>query len=242
MSVTSRKLDAGKDGIPGWIAHPDGPGRHPGVLMLHHAPGLTGDYRTNATLLAQLGFTVLVPNLFNMLGVPGDHHMGQGGEIQSRNDDNAFFAVIGRAFDMLAERADTDRSRIAVLGHCMGGRLGIPFAADHPEVAALVLYYATIRDEPVTPHRPRHSFETAKLVKCPTLVFYGGRDYLTLNRTQLTLWQSFIEAGAPLEWHYFSEGNHGFANPDSEGYQPHYAQVTWPLTTEFLQRTLGDPR
>lgn len=239
MAVTSRKLVPGEDGLPGWIAHPSTAGRHPGVLMLHHAPGLTGDYRTNATLLAQLGFTVLVPNLFNMLGVPGDHHMGQGGEIQSRNDDDAFFAVIGQAFRALAARADTDPARIAVLGHCMGGRLGIPFAADHPEVAALVLFYATIRDEPVTPARPRHSFETARRVKCPTLVFYGGRDYLTSNKTQLMLWQSLLESGASFEWHYFAQGNHGFANPDSEGYQPLFGQVVWQLTTEFLQRVLA---
>jgi len=242
MAVTSRKLDPGKDGLPGWIAHPNAPGPHPGVLMLHHAPGLTGDYRTNATLLAQLGFTVLVPNLFNMLGVPGDFHMGQGGEIQARNDDQAFFAVIDRACRALAGRPDTDPRRIGVLGHCMGGRLGIPYAADNAEIAALVLFYATIRDEPVSPARPRHSFETAKRVRCPTLVFYGGEDYLTTNKTQLTLFQSFLESGAPFEWHYWREGRHGMANPDSDGYQPFIGQLTWSLTTEFLQRVLADPR
>lgn len=43
MSITLRKLTKEQDGIPGWIAHPDTPGRYPGVLMLHHVPGLTGD-------------------------------------------------------------------------------------------------------------------------------------------------------------------------------------------------------
>ncbi|MBI3057429.1 MAG: dienelactone hydrolase family protein, partial [Betaproteobacteria bacterium] len=82
MSITLRKLTQEQDGIPGWIAHPDGHGRHPGVMMLHHAPGLTGDYKINASLLAGLGFTVLVPSLYNMLGVSGEHHLGQGAEIQ----------------------------------------------------------------------------------------------------------------------------------------------------------------
>lgn len=75
MSITSRKLTQEQDGIPGWIAHPNARGRHPGVMILHYAPGLTGDYKINASLLASLGFMVLVPSLYNMLGVPGDHHL-----------------------------------------------------------------------------------------------------------------------------------------------------------------------
>jgi len=241
MSITSRKLTQEQDGIPGWIAYPNTPGRHPGVMMLHHAPGLTGDYKINASLLASLGFTVLVPSLYNMLGVPGDHHLGQGAEIQAKHGDADFLRVIGDAWRYLAARPDTDPERTAVIGHCLGGRLGIPFAADTPKLRALVLYYATIRDEPANPMRPRHSFDTAKLIKCATLVLYGGRDHLTSNQTQLQLWQSFIAGGAPLEWHFFSHGNHGFAGPDSAGFQPELAQRAWPLVTDFLQRVLCEP-
>lgn len=241
MSVISRKLTQDEDGIPGWIAHPNAPGRHPGVMMLHHAPGLTGDYKINASLLAQLGFTVLVPGVYNMLGVAGDHHLTQGAEIQAKHGDADFLRVIGTAWRYLAARPDTEADRTAVIGHCLGGRLGIPFAADNPQLRALVLYYASIRDEPVSPMRPRHSFDTAKLIKCPTLVLYGGCDRLTSNKTQLQLWQSFIEGGAPLEWHFFAHGNHGFAGPDSVGFQPELAQLVWPMVTEFLQRILCAP-
>jgi carboxymethylenebutenolidase len=238
MSITSRRLSKEEDGIPGWIAYPNTRGRHPGVMMLHHAPGLTGDYKINASLLAQLGFTVLVPSVYNMLGVPGDHHLTQGAEIQAKYGDADFLRVIGEAWRYLAARPDTDPERTAVIGHCLGGRLGIPFAADTPQLKALVLYYASIRDEPVTPMRPRHSVDSAKLIKCATMVLYGGSDRLTSNQTQLQLWQSFIAAGAPLEWHFFAHGNHGFAGPDSVGYQHELAQLVWPLVTEFLQRVL----
>ena len=52
-----------KDGIPGYIAHPEGPGRRPGVLMVHHAHGVTADYKIDAYRLAQLGFNVFAPSL-----------------------------------------------------------------------------------------------------------------------------------------------------------------------------------
>jgi len=37
--------------------------------MVHHAHGVTADYKIDAYRLAQLGFNVLAPSLFNMFGV-----------------------------------------------------------------------------------------------------------------------------------------------------------------------------
>jgi dienelactone hydrolase len=42
--------------------------------------------------------------------------------------------------------------------------------------------------------------------------------------------------GQPLEWHFFSDAQHGFRHPDNEGFQPHYADTAWPLVVDFLQR------
>jgi dienelactone hydrolase len=162
-----------------------------------------------------------------------------GAEIQAKHGDADFLGVLDTAWNWLRSRPDTDPQRTAFVGHCLGGRLGIPFAADHPELAALVLFYATIRDEARTPMRPRHSFDTAKLVKCPTQVFYGGKDYLTPNTIQLKLWQSFLDGATPLEWHFFSQGLHGFASHDSDGYQPVLGEISTGLLTGFLNRTLG---
>ena len=46
----------------------------------------------------------------------------------------------------------------------------------------------------------------------------------------------FIANGQPVEWHFFSDANHGFRHPDNDGFQPHYADLAWPLVTDFLQR------
>src|SRR5436309_13295030 len=78
MTITARMLTQDKDGIGGYMAHPDGPGTRSGVLMVRHAHGVTADYRIDAYRLAQLGFNVLAPSLFNMFGIPGTTHIGQG--------------------------------------------------------------------------------------------------------------------------------------------------------------------
>jgi len=105
-------------------------------------------------------------------------------------------------------------------------------------VRAIVLYYPSVRDEPEPSHRPRHAFHLAKTLRCATLVFAAGKDYIATPAIQGPLWQSFITNGQLVEWHFFSEANHGFRHPDNAGFQPHYADLAWPLVTDFLQRTV----
>ena len=88
MTITARMLTQDKDGIGGYMAHPDGAGRRPGVLLAHHAHGVTADYKIDAYRLAQLGFNVLAPSLFNMFGIPGTNHIGQGADLQAKHSDS----------------------------------------------------------------------------------------------------------------------------------------------------------
>ena len=210
----ARMLTQEDDGIPGYMAQPEGEGRRPGILMVHHAHGVTADYKIDAYRLATLGFNVLVPSLFNMFG------------------------KMDEAWRYLVDRMGSDPARTGCIGHCMGGRLLIPFAADNSKVRAIVLYYPSVRDEPETTHRPRHAFSLARKLTCASMVICGGKDYIATPAIQGPLWQSFIANGQLVEWHFFSDANHGFRHPDNAGFQPHYADLVWPLVASFLQRTV----
>ncbi len=238
MSIVARMLTQEQDGIGGYMARHEGGGPRPGVLMAHHAHGVTADYKIDAYRLAQLGFNVLAPSLFNMFGVGGTTHIGQGADLQAKHSDGEFLGKLSEAWRYLVERMDSDPARTAAIGHCMGGRLLIPFAADNPRLRAIVLYYPSVRDEPETAHRPRHAFKLAKALTCASLVFAAGKDHIATPAVQGPLWQSFIANGRLVEWHFFSDANHGFRHPDNTGFQPHYADLAWPLVTDFLQRTV----
>ena len=238
MTVVARLVTQEQDGIPGYMAHPEGPGRRPGILMAHHAHGVTADYKVDAYRLACLGFNVLAPNLFNMFGIPGTHHIGAGADLQAKYSDPEFLGKLDEAWLYLTGRMDSDPERTAAIGHCMGGRLLIPFAADHPQLRAIVLYYPSVRDEPETSHRPRHALHLARTLRCASLVICGGKDFIATPAIQGPLWESFMASGQLVEWHAFSDANHGFRHPDNDGYQPHYADLVWPLVTSFLQRTV----
>ena len=46
----------------------------------------------------------------------------------------------------------------------------------------------------------------------------GGRDYIATPAIQGPLWQAFLANGQPVEWHYFSDANHGFPSIDPDMY------------------------
>jgi dienelactone hydrolase len=234
----ARMLTQEDDGIPGYMAQPEGEGRRPGILMVHHAHGVTADYKIDAYRLATLGFNVLVPSLFNMFGVPGTTQIGMGADLQAKHSDTEFLGKMDEAWRYLVDRMGSDPARTGCIGHCMGGRLLIPFAADNSKVRAIVLYYPSVRDEPETTHRPRHAFSLARKLTCASMVICGGKDYIATPAIQGPLWQSFIANGQLVEWHFFSDANHGFRHPDNAGFQPHYADLVWPLVASFLQRTV----
>ena len=73
------------------------------------------------------------------------------------------------------------------------------------------------------------------------MLIYGGKDHIASADTRRRLWESFNASGQPLEWHFYSHARHGFAQPDSDGYQPEMAAIAWPLVVDFLHRALVEP-
>jgi len=240
-TIKTRRLYQDKDGIEGYIAHAEQAQKGPALLLIHQHSGLTGYLKTAAYRFAQLGYTTVVPNLYHMLGYAAETHIDKGTEIQNKTPDPDFVRVIDQGWRYCLSRDDVDRSRVGVIGYCMGGRIGIHFVAATRAVRAFVAYYPSVREEPPTPIRPRHPYDAAREIKCPSMVLYGGNDRTSTFAIQQKVMESFHANGQPLEWHYFHFGNHGFASTESDGYQPYLADLAWPLVTEFLGRELISP-
>ena len=119
MKIINRDLSPEKDGIPGYIAHPDRREPGPGVLIVHHHFGVTGNMKVNVCNFAKLGYTTIVPDLYKMLGESDGVH-----EAQKKTTDGRFVEIINGAWRYLTGRNDVDGKRCAVVGYCMGGRIG----------------------------------------------------------------------------------------------------------------------
>ncbi|HWP60935.1 MAG TPA: dienelactone hydrolase family protein [Candidatus Acidoferrales bacterium] len=240
MPLITRKLTDNEDGLPGYIAYPDRRERGPAILIVHSS-GTIGYLRTEAYKFAKEGYCTVMPELYSLLGFAElSGTLAGKEEVQEVKSDDEFVRAIGVGWRYLTARPDVDPARVAVIGYCMGGRVGIHFVAATPTVKAFVGYYPSIREEPPSRLRPRHPCEAARDIQCPSMILYGGRDHISTLPLQQKIMASFLANGRPLEWHAFPYGTHGFASPESGGgYQPELADLVWPLVIAFLKRELG---
>ncbi|MGE5305815.1 MAG: dienelactone hydrolase family protein [Alphaproteobacteria bacterium] len=235
MMIVNRDLSAEKDGIPGYAAYPNRKEAGPGILIVHHHYGVTGHLKSVVCQLAKLGYVTVVPDLYRLLGFADGMH-----EAQKKTADGQFVEILNKSWRYLTNRNDVDAKRCAVIGFCMGGRIGIHFVAATPEVRGFIGYYPSVRDEGPSPLRPRHPNDAVKDFNCPSLVFFGGKDHVASIPVQQRLWSSLLANGQPLEWHFFPHAGHGFALGDGDCYDPRLAELAWPLAAEFLARELDN--
>jgi carboxymethylenebutenolidase len=235
MMIVNRDLSAEKDGIPGYAAYPNRKEAGPGILIVHHHYGITGHLKSVVCQLAKLGYTTVVPDLYKLLGFADGMH-----EAQKKAADGQFVEILNKSWRYLTNRNDVDGQRCAVIGFCMGGRIGIHFVAATPAVRGFIGYYPSVRDEGPSPLRPRHPNDAVKDFNCPSLIFFGGKDHVASIPVQQRLWSSLLANGQPLEWHFFPHAGHGFALGDGDCYDPRLAELAWPLAAEFLARELDN--
>jgi carboxymethylenebutenolidase len=235
--IVEHKLSIEEHGVAGYIAYPERQSRGPALLLVHQYTGVTGYLKIEARKFAKLGYTTIIPALYDLLAHPAVTHIHLGRELQAQTSDAQFVWAIGEGWKHLLGRDDVDTARMAVAGYCMGGRIAIHFVAATPEVRAFVNYYPTVRDEPVTDMRPRTPWDAVADVRCPSIILYGADDTVTTSPIQERLWKAFLDNGQRLEWHYFPHGGHGFVDPDAH-YEPHTAELAWALVQDFLAREL----
>ena len=56
------------EAIGAYLAKPLGPGPHPGMVLIHHAPGWDEWYRETARRFAHHGYVTISPNLYHRTG------------------------------------------------------------------------------------------------------------------------------------------------------------------------------
>jgi carboxymethylenebutenolidase len=235
MKIINRDLSTDTDGIPGYIAHPDRKEPGPAILVVHHHYGVTGHMKSTVCNFAKLGYTTVVPDLYKLLGFSDATH-----EAQKRTTDGQFVEIITKGWNYLKSRNDVDARRCAVVGFCMGGRIGIHFVAATPDVRGFVGYYPSVRDEGPSNLRPRHPNVAARDFKCPSMILFGGQDHVASIPVQERLWSSLLANGQPLQWHFFPYAGHGFALGDGDCYDPRLAELSWNLVADFLERELAN--
>ena len=138
------------DGVAeAWLSGPDDGGAHPGVLMFMDAIGLRPRIFEMADRIASWGYVVLAPNVFYREASVAE--AAPDGPLDTQEKREAFFQVaMPRVGALTPDKAlpdidaylgaltarDDVTSPVGVVGYCMGARLAVRAASNHPDIVA----------------------------------------------------------------------------------------------------------
>ena len=216
-----------------FVARPESPGPHPGLLVLQEAFGVNAHIRDITTRFAGQGFVAIAPELF--------HRTGTG--VEGSYDDfpgmQPHFSAItteGLAADLHAAHAwlvaddDVDAERTAAIGYCMGGRAAFLANAELPLAASVSYYGGGIAQQLLGRVGDLHA---------PQLMFWGGLDTHIPPEQHRAIDDALRAAGKPYTTVEFGEGDHGFFCDARASYNADVAAEAWALTIAFFARTTG---
>lgn len=214
----------------GYLALPDGPGPHPGVLLLHEWWGLNHGITVLADALAAEGYAVFAPDAYRGR-VAGQ--IPRALYLRLTTPEAEVTADLDAALAHLLALPEVDPARVASFGFCFGGEHSLLLSLRQPEnVPYTIIYYGDViadanRLEPLRDSRGVLGVFAAEDAQIPVSDVAGFEAALN-------------ELGIPNEITIYPDVGHAFINEDNFD-QPGAAGDAWRQGVEFLARNLkGD--
>jgi carboxymethylenebutenolidase len=254
--------------MPEYLATPQGPGPHPGLVVLHEVFGVTDWIRSVADRFAARGFIALAPDLFT-------------GRIHPRFSPEVAQRMMPVIWAMpVDQRSSEDAVRAALKGYgrddidvAVGlARLNLTLDWVPAAVSDMRAAVAHLKSRPDCSGSVgsigfcfggRMSFELAaaegalgaavvfygagpreagiERIACPVMGVYGALDeYVTKDVPRVE--RAMSRHGKTFEPHTFDRTGHAFARPGSKAYHEANAAAAWSLADAFLDKHLRPAR
>ncbi|MBT3765485.1 MAG: dienelactone hydrolase family protein [Rhodospirillaceae bacterium] len=223
-----------------FMYEPDGDGPHPGIVLCQHIPvGHTGVENDEFTLVAaqryaDAGFSVAVPFIF--------HWWPKSEEMQVKRDefrDDWTTLDLRTTFDHLAGQDNVDSKRIAIVGHCWGGRVSLLGACHNPDYAACAVFYGGRADVTMGPGTPPVT-DLMGNINCPVFGFFGNEDENPSPELVNKYEKALTDGGVESTFYRYDGAGHAFQNfPSPEKYREEQSEDAWGKVIDHLKETLA---
>lgn len=191
---------SGKENLRGFLAHPAGEGRFPGLLLIHGDYGLTDWVKEQTKRLADRGYVVLAVDLYRGAVVSNleDAHIMDRGLPEDRVARDLQAAV-----DYLTGRKDVRADTLGVVGFDMGGGYALDAAIGDPRLRAVVMCYGRLTTD-------------AKLLaplRASVFAIFAEKDKGISPETIEQFRAAMNKTGKRLTIRVYTECGHGFLDP-----------------------------
>jgi dienelactone hydrolase len=193
--------------LSGYLVYDDAvPGRRPGVLMIHDRSGFSPGTLADAEMIARLGYVVFAEDMFGKGVVPKTvPEMTE--QITIYDKDRALMRARALAgFDVLKAQPMVDPAKLASVGYCFGGTVGIELVETGAPLLGFISVHGAFRD---------FAPEAAKNIKGRLLILHGTEDPVAPMDQVDALISQLRAAKVPFEVDLYSGAQHAFTNPQN---------------------------
>jgi carboxymethylenebutenolidase len=221
-----------------FVAHPEGAGRFPALIVAQEAFGVNEHIRDVCRRFAAEGYLALAPELFHRSGrgvvVPYDDfpaarvHIGALANEGLEQD-------LAACFDHLRARVDVDPQRVGLVGFCMGGFTAF-LGACRLAPAAAVSFYGGGIVRPRAQGRMRPLLDEADGIRAPILCLFGAEDQGIPLADVDTIRGRLDALRTPHEVVVYPGAGHGFFCDARPSYHADSARDAWKRTLDWFGR------
>jgi dienelactone hydrolase len=198
-------------------------GKRPAIFMIHSREGLSDHAKGQAENWSKLGYVVFATDMYGVLPKNVEEIVAQTSVFRK---DRALMAARARAgFDTLIKNPMVDAGKVALIGYCFGGTVGIEFGASGAPLAANVSIHGSFGG-----HQPGW----AKNAKGMYLILHGAEDpNYPLEFSHVV--DDLRGAKVPFQVELYGGTAHGFSRPKNKAEERANAQ-----SIETTGRTLKE--
>jgi carboxymethylenebutenolidase len=223
--MDTREIDRAELKGGGFLVTPDGPGPHPGVVVIHEAYGLNDNIKDITRRFAREGYVALAVDLFtdrNRAVCMARYMAGMLLGSVNRYGINE----LKTALTLLAKNRDVDAQRMGAIGFCMGGSFAIAWACTDSRLKAIAPFYAA---------NPRPLDMVSRL--CPVVGSYPEKDFTTNAGRNLD--QALDTHQIAHDVKIYPGAAHSFMNDGAASYNEAAAKDSWARVLKFFGEQIG---
>ena len=223
--MQTRDIDAVDLKTGGFLAVPESPGQHPGVVVIHEAYGLNENIRAITRRFAAQGYAALAVDLF------GDRNRTicmtrfMAGMLRGSLDRYGI-ADLKASLSYLVSLREVDPQRVGAIGFCMGGSFAIAWACTDDRLKAIAPFYSV---------NPRPIAAVQRL--CPVVGSYPEKDFTASAGRKLDV--ELTTHKVPHDIKIYPGARHSFFNEARGVDDKSAADDAWSRVMNFFVTHLG---
>ena len=206
-------------------------GRRPAVFVVHAREGMTPKTLQLTETWAKLGYVSFATDIFGYgQGVLPKNVEEMTAQTTIYSKDRALMRAHTQAgYDTLVKKPMVDAGKIALVGYCFGGAVGVEFGATGAPLAANVAIHGSFRD---------HAAGWAKNAKGMYLILHGAEDEGYPLPVVDKVVQELRAAKVPFQLEVYSGTGQGFSTPKNKAEERANAQSI-DSTARTLKEVFG---